>query len=77
MGVIGTNVEALIFAHFLKSNPKICLEILYKVTNMNRPVGIGEARGGYNRSFFHRFHEFNDLIPLCRGQDGKFCFENK
>ena len=45
MRVVRTYVVALMPAHFLKTRPDIGLQILYKVADMDRAIGVGQCAG--------------------------------
>ena len=50
MGVVGTDIATVVTAHFLKANPKIRLQILDKMPEVNIPVGIRTSRS-YKNAF--------------------------
>src|SRR5690606_13448859 len=48
MGVVGTDIGALLAAHFLEANPDVGLDVFQQMTQVNRAVGIGQGTGDQN-----------------------------
>lgn len=53
MGIVCTDVMALMTAHFLKAGPKIGLQVLDQMTEVDRSIGIGQGSSEENSSIFH------------------------
>jgi hypothetical protein len=58
MGIISTNVIAAVALQSLESCPYICLNLFHQVTEMDRPVGVGQGAG--DKNFSLRAHEFSE-----------------
>ena len=75
MGVVGANVDAIIAAKLLKTNPEIGLDIFDEMTEMNVAVGIRQ-RAGYDNFPIFRHNTPIDWILYhnqgqnCRGKCG-------
>ena len=52
VGVVRADIHALVTAKFLEPCPKIGLQILHQMTEMDIPVRIGECACNYNLPFF-------------------------
>ena len=60
MGVIRTDIDALVPAKFLETHPEICLQVLDQMTKMNVPVCVGECASNDDFPFFRHIA----LLPV-------------
>ena len=45
VGIIGTNVDAAVTSHFLKSDPNVSLDIFHQMSDVNRAISVGKGTG--------------------------------
>ena len=48
MGIVGTDVDTLVAAQFLETNPDVGLNVFQHMAKVNRTVGIGQGAGNQN-----------------------------
>ena len=51
VGVVGADVMALMAAQFLETHPDVGLDVFHQVSEMNRPVGVGQGAGNQYLAF--------------------------
>jgi hypothetical protein len=53
MSIIGTKIAAVVAPQFLESYPNIRLYVLHQMTQVDRPIGVGQGRCHQNSAFGH------------------------
>ena len=62
MCIVGTDIGAIMPAQFLEAGPDIGLYVLHQVSDMDRPVGIGQGTGNQNCTLSLTHSNYGDNI---------------
>ena len=70
MRVIGTDINAAMFAELLEANPDIGLDVFNQMPKVNRPIGIGQCCGNEDLTcLVHRRLQSLFLLPEVAGPE--------
>ena len=66
MRIISANINAFVAAHLLKTHPKIGLDILNQVSDVNVSIGIRQRARNHNSSFFSHAEYYSKFRQMER-----------